>query len=699
MTIKARLLSGGWWIVIGKFTSLISVFIINAFLARVLTADDLGLYFLAVSLVGLLSIIGLAGSNRLIVRLVAERLSSDAFSTIPGVIYKLTKFSLLSMVLVIVFYWFYLENWLIKFIFDGSSLAGIKELTVLWIVLFASQIFISEALRGFHDLRGSTLFGGVLYNVILLFTLLISYAVNISIDLNHLLFSILFSLALNILFSGVSLSKKIKNYKINNIKKCDSKILNQSLYLLVTSVSLLLVNDAHLWILGFFRSNNEVGQFGAAVRVVTLATLPITMVGGLIASSVTQLYTQKRYESLQHLMSLSAVVSGVPVTIGLCLLLMYGDIFLVTVFGENYRIAATPLSILAIGHMFNAFTGSPGVLLMMTGHERVIFICSVSSALFGVTISSMLTSQYGMNGASAGAAATVLLHNLSMWLYSYKKLGIDTRIKKSSLGFIYNHFRKKVESYYLDNRFTGRIEHLLRKLEEIMWKARGYMIVDCLGDSHAKVFRNINLNKVLNKVRFRVVSVRGATVFGLQNPNSTTNAINIFREALSKIQIQHPTIIMLGEVDMGFLVWLRAKKHDLSIGDVTEQVLERYRLFIKEIQLTHKNIIVVSAPLPTISDGCLDGEVAGARKEVTATQLERTNATLKFNAEMNAWCVDEGLVYVGLDEIVLDQTTGCLKSVYKNNNPADHHYDDKKFANLLASVFQERKIFSQYCQS
>ncbi len=37
--------------------------------------------------------------------------------------------------------------------------------------------------------------------------------------------------------------------------------------------------------------------------------------------------------------------------------------------------------------------------------------------------------------------------------------------------------------------------------------------------------------------KFKVVSVLGATVSGLENPNSKTNAVNIYNEALKKIML------------------------------------------------------------------------------------------------------------------------------------------------------------------
>jgi hypothetical protein len=53
-----------------------------------------------------------------------------------------------------------------------------------------------------------------------------------------------------------------------------------------------------------------------------------------------------------------------------------------------------------------------------------------------------------------------------------------------------------------------------------------------LGDSQAKVFSYCN--KKTNKTIFDVVQVGGATAIGSVNPNSKTNALNIFTGKLKK---------------------------------------------------------------------------------------------------------------------------------------------------------------------
>ena len=81
-----------------------------------------------------------------------------------------------------------------------------------------------------------------------------------------------------------------------------------------------------------------------------------------------------------------------------------------------------------------------------------------------------------------------------------------------------------------------------------------------LGDSHSNVFN-------LSKKDFLVEFIGGATAQGSVNPNSKTNSLNIFTEKLKTLDLSKISnvIIMLGEVDCGFVIWYRHKKHNISI--------------------------------------------------------------------------------------------------------------------------------------
>jgi hypothetical protein len=194
-----------------------------------------------------------------------------------------------------------------------------------------------------------------------------------------------------------------------------------------------------------------------------------------------------------------------------------------------------------------------------------------------------------------------------------------------------------------------------------------------LGDSHTLVFNNDQFFKKIPNYLFEVISVPGATASGLDNPNSKTKASHTFYSAIENEK--HDVILLcLGEVDTGFVIWYRAKKYNRDIDEMLHMAIENFGHLIKDCSERSKTI-VISAPLPTIDDSNKPGDVRNLRKEITATQLERTELSLRFNRAIKEYCEDREISYVDLDAECLGDN-GIVNSSMLCADVADHHYDE-----------------------
>lgn len=138
---------------------------------------------------------------------------------------------------------------------------------------------------------------------------------------------------------------------------------------------------------------------------------------------------------------------------------------------------------------------------------------------------------------------------------------------------------------------------------------------------------------------------------------------------------------MLGEVDTGFVIWHRSEKYQEPVKQMLDVALKNYEKLL--IWCSEKaETICISTPLPTIQDGQDWGEVANLRKEIKATQFDRTKLTLEFNHRMQEICCKRGITYISLDEVSLGED-GLVKKDLLSKNPNDHHYDQGHFAKLI----------------
>ncbi|WP_152352291.1 hypothetical protein [Brachybacterium subflavum] len=214
--------------------------------------------------------------------------------------------------------------------------------------------------------------------------------------------------------------------------------------------------------------------------------------------------------------------------------------------------------------------------------------------------------------------------------------------------------------------------------------------VHYLGDSHVRYFKKAAKIGLLAPHELSGVEVGGATAVGMRNPNSKTDAIGRFRRWIREKSRESIVVLHLGEVDCGFVVWYRAEKHDEPVELQVDNSLDAYFEFVDELlDMGFHRLIVTGATLPTITDDDQVGEVVVKRSAITATQKERTDLTLRYNAELRRRAAERGLPYVDIDQDVLDPRTGVVDERMRNPNPEDHHMNGSLAAALWARKLRE----------
>lgn len=211
------------------------------------------------------------------------------------------------------------------------------------------------------------------------------------------------------------------------------------------------------------------------------------------------------------------------------------------------------------------------------------------------------------------------------------------------------------------------------------------MKILCCGDSHTRVFDYCNSRQ--NEFVFDVCDVGGATAQGAVNPNSKTDALNIFEKKINSTRADK-ILIMLGEVDCGFLIQVRSKKHNISIDDQINVSVNNLFTFVDNIiatkNYTNKDIIICGSILPTIKDNTDKKFLNGARSEVDVSQLERTKKTIEYNNLLKINCRKYGYNYIEIVDDILGKD-GIVKGEFLNSNSADHHLNNEKTYKLWLS--------------
>jgi len=278
-------------------------------------------------------------------------------------------------------------------------------------------------------------------------------------------------------------------------------------------------------------------------------------------------------------------------------------------------------------------------------------------------------------------------------LYEYSQDSWKRVYKEQSLGEENSNLKQDYQKLYnaalesIRNR-NEVIEYLANKKDQVYNKKKQVLVI---GDSHAEVFQKEQLTSKTPAISWDVVSVPGGTLSGLSNPNSKTQAMPVFNWALLHKKFDS-VVFQLGEVDLGFVIFYRAERDNIEVSVAVEKALDNYKLLIS-LALKKSSAIVMSTCVPTIADGDSYGAVKNARRNIKATQEERTLLTLQFNQKLKKWCIEQGVIFVSFDRQVVGEN-GLIKPEFLNKNKADHHYDKTSFIKLINShLFPElRKL-------
>ena len=179
--------------------------------------------------------------------------------------------------------------------------------------------------------------------------------------------------------------------------------------------------------LGVWTEPETVGVYGVAVRIAALTIFILVAVNSVIAPRFASFHANGNSQALEQLAQRSAAWMLIAVSPVVLFILLFPDLIL-QLFGNEFVGGSWVLRILAIGQLVNVAVGSVGLLLMMTGNERVVR----NNTVFAVTVNLIgnfcLVPILGALGAALSTAFALIVQNLVLYWKVKKILDINTLI-------------------------------------------------------------------------------------------------------------------------------------------------------------------------------------------------------------------------------------------------------------------------------
>jgi len=415
-------LLGTMWATLIRASGMGITYLSLILLARWMGAEQFGIYSYIFSVISILAIIPLFGLSYSSIPLIAEYEVEKAFSKLRGLLLFGTGFVVtISIIISFILALTIRMDFILLGKYRDAFLIGCATLPV-----FSLLLYLSEASRGLG--RAIAAFAPLQVLVPLVFLLLsfISFYFFGGLESTRAIWLWFFSMLILVIpqllylfrivikhFSGTSRSYNIRHW------------LRLSAHFFLISLTVVLLFQMDVLILGIFYEPEIVGYYSAAARTALLVTIVLQAINALGARQYATLYKMNQIYDLQQLLhSLSRWL--VWATAGTAIFLLLVGYNLLAFFGTNFTQAYPALAILTLAHATTVILGPVTVLLNVTGNQKVAAKVLTIAAIAGLLLNSILIPIYGMLGAAIATGIMHIYWALSMHWHVRKILKVET---------------------------------------------------------------------------------------------------------------------------------------------------------------------------------------------------------------------------------------------------------------------------------
>ena len=395
--------------VLGALSGFVATFVI----ARKLGASESGYYFLAFSVVNVISAFSSAGVDNTVLRFTGSAPDLAVNAVLKSLLLILALSSLSALVL------YFSAPYFAVALFSKPELAPVLKFMSLGVIGLSTLTISAMALQGLRRVSASIFVLNIAVNLLLILSLYVfvemsaaelakTYAVS-SFVVGAVGFGLFYLFRPRIAKSAISWRELFAS--------CGP------LWIVVMMSQM--VQWSGQFMAGAYVSSEALAQLAVAQRTAMLSSFILIAVNLVVAPRFAKLYRDNDMAQLERLAIKSVKLISLFALPVIGVMLVFPS-FLMSLFGSEFKEGAVLLQILALGQFINAMTGSVGFLLMMSGHERDMRNVTLVSGSLALLLAWFLTAQFNIIGAAIGTAIAVATQNLLAVYFVKKRLGFNT---------------------------------------------------------------------------------------------------------------------------------------------------------------------------------------------------------------------------------------------------------------------------------
>lgn len=423
---KKELLIGSIQTIFIKIVGLLIGYVFIILLSRNYGANTVGVYNICLQFIAVSGLIVLLGFNQSIVRYSAQLVASKNIDMLVTLIKKISiiifVFALIGSITIYMY-----STKLAIILFKNEQLKPLILLLSFILPVFSLNILFIEAIRGFKKIIVSEylrLFSTKLFTLLIfLFGL---YLVKFNTYLPFLSFVV--ATVMTFVVSTYFLIKYVKEFKKYDISGVNDishiSFISTSFTMYQSIMFITITNQVVIMILAYFTTPASVGIYSVALQLAALSTFAFSAVLTITGPRYSELYHNSSKEDFQEtVLFCSKLVFWTSGSTALFTIIF--SPWLMGMFGEEFKSGSLILIVLSLGNFINAFTGTGGLILDMTGKQSIKRNITLLGILIVLPLCFIVIPHYGGIGLALIILINQIIGNFASVYYVRKILGIN----------------------------------------------------------------------------------------------------------------------------------------------------------------------------------------------------------------------------------------------------------------------------------
>ncbi|MBC2838233.1 flippase [Robiginitalea sp. SC105] len=413
-----EILTKGFGFVLFKAGGMLLAALFTLLVARFYGASVNGLVSLGFTLLLFISVIGRLGIDINLVKFYSEE---ENLRKHPGLFFRvLAKGILISVVLAIILYFF--RDLVAIDLFSKPQFRPYIAWTALSIPLWVITLICSGFLRARKQTNWFAFLNTPGRFLFTLFALLVGKLLT-----EDPLLAIQAHFVGLVILAILALAESIRQIKRVSFRPTISSwiFLKQAFPMMLSGAIIVFLGWMDIFVLGIFATDDVVGVYNVVLKIATLTSFSLQAINAILMPKVAANYHNGNHRQVERLIQFSTTLNFFLTLLSVAIIILLKD-WLLGLFGPEFLTGGFILIILCLGQLANSISGSVGVILQMTGYQKmyqnIVFVALVINILLNVA----LTPLYGAQGAAIATVISISYWNISGAIIIKRKLNIES---------------------------------------------------------------------------------------------------------------------------------------------------------------------------------------------------------------------------------------------------------------------------------